>query len=239
MPDDQKPPVTDVAGKDDVVVDKSKPKINEVEDDLSPEEVTSARSLFKALKDPDTAQEIIETLAKRSGILDKKGEPKGTEKQTEKALGKITKALQSKLGKDFDKFSGTVGPALDEAIEELLEEKFGRSEDNTVSEKWSESVDSFMETHQFTSKKVQTKMEQLVDRNPPNVKSKGFKAKEYLEDMWELAHARLNIELPTTEKEKEKPLLDNTVERERPAKVSLSDAIDFAMKGIRLKPKQN
>jgi hypothetical protein len=57
--------------------------------------------------------------------------------------------------------------------------------------------------------------------------------------MWELAHARLNIELPTTEKEKEKPLLDNTVERERPAKVSLSDAIDFAMKGIRLKPKQN
>lgn len=228
---------------EDKIVEEKDPKDQnnkpDVDDDgLSEEEQKSARSLYKALKDPETAQELIETLAKRAGILDKKGEPREDKKATEKKLGKITNALTKKLGKDFEKFSEMVGPALDEAIDEIIEERFGNVEANSTSDKWEESVDKFLENHETTSK-VEKKMLEIIERNPPNLSRKGFKASEYLEDMWELAHRKLGISVPAEKEERRRGLRDipDITEKTVDKNISIDDAIDLAMKGIRIRRK--
>lgn len=233
-----------MAEKDEKLEDQELPEDNkgnkkeaEEEDDLTPEEIKSSRSLYKALKDPETANELIENLARRAGLLDKKGKNTEDKKETVKELGRITRKLKASLGKEFEGFSDKVGPVFDEAMQEYMEEHFGKTEAKFTETKWEGEVDKFRDSHELT-RKIENKMKELMDEAPPNFKSGSFDAQKYLNRIYKNALEDSGEEAPKKSSKRSKDNENDNngiVERQRPKTVSVDDAIDAAMKGIRFK----
>lgn len=215
-------------------VDKSKITINGEEIDVN--RAASALSLYKALEDPDTANEIVETLARRAGLLDKDDEAVTNRKKTEKAMeGLLTKTLKNKLGKDYDKFSDIMGPALEEALETMLNEKFGEQESRSTANSWETGVNKFMESHTLTTE-IEDKMKELMEEAPPNPKSKTFNQQRYLSRMYNAAIEDLEIETPPVRASRvNKSDVPDFTMRPAPKNLSLDAAIEAATKGVRFK----
>jgi hypothetical protein len=150
---------------------------------------TAALNLYEALADKEAGPELIEQLARRSGIL-KDGE-KPTSKTADKIEGRITKILKSKLGKDYEQFADTLGPIIDEGIQEYLNEHKTNTENASSSSNWDDAVDTFKEDYDMTPE-IESKMESIIKRNGGVPKGlKGKAAQEYLSDMYELAVKKL------------------------------------------------
>lgn len=219
--------------------DKSKSnKIKVGDTEYDPKDLESATSLYKALQDPETGMEIIKTLAKRAGLLDKEGDIKVKPGETQKeAESRAAKFLRKRLGKDYDKFSDSIGPALDELIQEALEERFGEAEANNTKNSWDKEVDKFNDNYTLTPE-IEETMQELMQDSPPNFKAPKFNAQRYLGRMYRAAVEELGIENPTKPKRTTKEDVPDFVVRERPKNASLDDAIEAAMRGIRFKPKE-
>lgn len=167
--------------------------------DVSIEALSQAINLQNALTDPDIGPTIIEKLAEQSGLLNKEGNLKGTVKETERKLeGKLTKLFKAKLGKDFEKFSDTVGPLMDEAIEQYLEEHKTTVERSSGEASWDAAVEQFTESVTLTPD-IETMMTNLIKRNGGRPNLKGKEAVEWMHDMYELAVHKLGIEPPDSE----------------------------------------
>lgn len=199
--------------------------------EFTPAQAESAISLYNSLSDPDTGREIVETLAKRLGLI-KDGhitEPEGKVKG--KLEGKITKQLKQKLGKDYEKFSELVGPALDEAIGDLIAEHRGSVTEELSQQQWSAGVDRFLESHDFPEG-VEGKMKELIDEAPPNTKSKSFDQQKYLSRMYKNACEELEISVPrakskrSNDDEGEEGMPPKVRVIERPSPKSGSDRLD-------------
>jgi hypothetical protein len=206
--------------------------------EYEPKSAEAAMSLYEALQDEDTGKEIIETLARRAGLLDKKDlEPKKDETKKE-AESRVAKALKKKLGKDYEKFSDAVGPAFDEILEEILNERFMERDSNNQTKSWSDNVDTFISNHEFTPE-IETAMKEYIDDSPPNVGRKGFDAQRYLNRVYKAACEELEVE--PKEKGSKKKRGDSTedlpdfVIRDAPKNATLDDAVEAAIKGIRFK----
>ncbi len=208
------------------------------DEEVEEKTLSSAYSLFKALQDPETGREIIETLARKSGLLDEV-KPKDKEDVKDKLEGKITKYLKAKLGKDFEKFSDSVGPVMDQAIKEYLDEHSSKFESASTGRTWESNVDKFMEEHTLTTE-VEDVMKELISDSPPNLKKQGFDAQKYLARMYKNAIEELGIEEPKSKKSgksksshSEDDETPDFVVRPMPKNVSLDDAVEAAAKGIR------
>lgn len=229
------PPEDDIL--DDEDDSKGNKKKKDEDDGLDESDIKSARSLYKALKDPETSSEVIETLARRAGLLDKKGGNTETKKEVKDELGRITKKFKSGLGKDFEGFSDKVGPLLDEAIKEYMEEHFGKASAKSSEAKWEGEIEKFQESHELT-RKVEKKMQELMEDAPPNIKKDGFKAQTYLNRMYKSALEELGEEAPAPKKKSKDNDDDNEsgiIERKRPAGLTTEQAVEAAMRGIRYK----
>lgn len=95
-------------------------------DELSADEITGAKSLFKLLKNESTRENTLRILAKQAGILQ---DPPETKQEEVRARKDLKATLQDKLGKDWEFFSEKFGPALDDYIKESIAEV--RSEHQT------------------------------------------------------------------------------------------------------------
>ena len=205
-------------------------------------DLESATTLYEALQDETTGREIIETLARRAGLLKEDLKPKPGE-SGKKAESRIGKALKAKLGKDYEKFSDTVGPALDDIIQEMITEATGSLRGETTQDKWETSVDSFIKGHE-TTKEIENTMMELIQEAPPNFGRKGFDAEKYLARIYKNACEELGEE-PKTKEAKGKRTrgrqadiedeFPDVIERDAPKNATVDDAINAAMKGIRFK----
>lgn len=232
------------SGKEPKELKSDKVKIGDKEYD--PKSVESALSLYNALQDEDTGTEIIETLAKRAGLLDRDGKPKVEKKDGEsdkKVESRFAKKLLAKLGKDYSKFAEEVGPVFDEAVKEYLDEHTSKAEGGSRQEKWDTAVDSFMEDHE-TNEEIQDKMRELIEESPFNWGRKGADPKKYLARMYNQAVSELEEESKPkprrgsrSRKTDDQDELPDIVYRDAPKGVSLDDAIDAALKGIRFRRK--
>lgn len=221
--------------------DKTPTKVTINGKEIDIDRAASALSLYNALEDPDTAGEIVETLARRAGLLNKEGDTELTEKQTKKAMeGLLTKTLKNKLGKDYDKFSDIMGPALEEALETMLAEKFGEQEQRSSVTSWEGGVNKFMESHTLTAE-IETKMQELMEEAPPNPKSKTFNQQRYLSRMYEAAINDLDIEAPAPVRSarnngrNDRDDAPEFVVRPSPKNVDLDAAVEAATKNIRFR----
>lgn len=209
--------------------------------EYEPADVESAVSLFNALRDPETGMEIVETMARKAGLLDKKGEVnKDLSDKKKESLSK--KVLQKALGKDYEQFADKVGPAFDEIIESYLDQKFGDMESTNSKSSWESHVDKFQETHTLT-KEIEDTMRELMADSPPATKRDGFNAQKYLTRMYNMAISELDIEPPKSKgkgsskqsKSEDGDDLPEIVFRDRPKNATIQDAVEAAMKGIRFK----
>jgi hypothetical protein len=214
----------------------SKIKIGDDEVDLS--EVTSAVSLYKALQDPETGSEIIETLARRAGLLDRKGDLKSSDAAAEKKIDSISKKfLKEALGKDYDTFSDKVGPVFDKIIQHFMAEHSGKASQETAQSAWEKSVDDFIGEYHVTPK-IERVMQELIADAPPNIGRKGFNHSRYLTRIYKAAVEELG-ETPTPPRSKQNSRKDDSIAdfvvRDAPKELTLDDAIEAAMKGIRFR----
>lgn len=205
-------------------------------------ELESAHSLYSALQDKDTATEIIGTLARRAGLI-KDIKEADTPKEKKIIEGKITKLIKSKLGKDGTQFADTIGSLLDEAVQEYLEEHSTKIGEASHATGWEGEIETFVETHELTDE-IDTEMRRLITRNggvPRGLKGKA--AQEFLDDMFELAVHKLGDgeEKPrkgvqsTRNRRSEVDDLPEFREVARPKTVSVDDAVEAAMRGIKFK----
>ena len=207
--------------------------------EYAPELAESAMSLYNALSDPDTGQEIIRRLADKAGLLNT---PKSVESQShaeDRMEGAIHKALKGKLGKDYEKFSDAVGPALDEAIQSIINERFQQATVTNTQSGWEKSVDKFNGEYTLTPE-IEEAMRELIEDAPPNLSRKGFDAQKYLDRMYNAAVDELGIEKPrrksgTRGKEERDDEFPEFVVRPRPERVTVNDAVEAAMQGIRFR----
>lgn len=213
--------------------------------DIPIETLSAALNLHSAMGNPEIATEIVGTLARNLGLLDKAGDVKDPKEAQTKLEGRVTKLLKSKLGKDYEKFSDAIGPVMDEAIQEYLNEHAASVESTSGEATWSGEVEHFTDTHTLTTE-VETKMEEIIKRNGGIPKGlKGKAAQEYLSDMYELAVKKLGgIVQETDNDDEERPLRTRRGRRERPefreverpkGVLSLDQIVDAAMRGQRFR----
>lgn len=207
--------------------------------EYDPDHASSALSLYEALQDPETGREIIETLAKRAGILDKTGDIKVKPGETKgEAESRAAKFLKKRLGADYTKFSDSIGPALDDLIAEVLDERFGAAEAATTKTNWDKAVDAFNDDYVLTEE-IETTMKELMEDSPPNFNRKGFKADRYLGRIYKSACEELGVEAKTnrpaarSRSRSNDDELPDFVVRDAPKNVSIDDAVEAAMKGIK------
>ena len=231
-------------------VDPDKIKIGTKE--YKTKDLESAHTLYEALQDPETGREIIETLARKAGLLDKVGDVEVKPGETKKgAESRVARALKAKLGKDYDKFAEAVGPAFDEIITDMVKESLGERDSRNSQDNWSKAVDSFAEQYELTPG-IEEVMKDLMEEAPPNFARKNFDAERYLTRMYKNALEELD-EQPKT-KERKVSNIKNFGRRAQaasrgergdevpeirdvdpPKHASIDDAIEAAMKGIRFR----
>lgn len=217
--------------------------------EVSMEKVAAAHQLYESLADPEVGKEIIEQLARRTGIL-KDGDTKITPKEEKQLEGKFTKLMKQKLGKDYDKFSDMLGPLFDEHLESLREEIKSELSSTSDAGSWESTVENFVGNHKFTAA-IETEMQRLITRNggrPTGLKGKA--AREYLDDMYQLACHKLKVtpeEADNDEVEGDEPTprsrrrsrrdeVPEFREEARPkGPLTIDQIVDAASRGIRFK----
>lgn len=207
-------------------------------------EQQAAVSLYQALQDPETSSTVIEHLARKAGLLTEDKNKGGDDKKDDKKKSFSAAKLKAKLGKDYEKFADAIGPAFDDIIEERLAELTTRNTQQRETDRWTAEVDKFMGSYELTEE-IESAMKDLMADSPPAVNREGFNAQRYLTRMYNQACAELDIE-PKKAKGKGKRSraediddaeLPDIREVEAPKSVSISDAVDAALKGIRFKRK--
>lgn len=134
-------------------------------DELSEEEVTQARNLFRALKDPKTSSSVVAALAQQAGIL-----APPTTKVEEKEQNKTIQALlQESLGKEYEFLAPKLAPALEGALHQLRVENESRLEEVRragIEAEVSSAFDRLARETKGDSRKVERLMTELSEKIP-------------------------------------------------------------------------
>jgi hypothetical protein len=218
----------------------TKVKIGSKEYEIS--DIEQSLNLSKALSDPDTGREIIEQLARRTGLIKDSGEVVKKKGESEAAAERrVQKTLKAKLGKDFEIFADKFGPVMDDILEEMFEEHKTSFETAAGTTGWEGEVERFTEDVELTEE-IETEMQRLIKRNGGAPKGlKGKAAQEYLKDMFDLASHKLGVETPEPKERGRRPRrgideIPEFREEKRPKGVMTTEqAVDAAMRGIRFR----
>ncbi len=156
----------------------------EEEEEESEEDRKQAKNLYKLLKNPDTAKQVIRSLAEQNGLL--KVDTPSEVKKTKKALAEL---VEEGLGAEF-KF---LGPQLTRVLDAVLNQE--REERTTqISSLESQQVERDVENAlsklaretKGESKKIENKMLDLMSKYLP---APGMPVEEYIRGIYAQASA--------------------------------------------------
>lgn len=169
-------------------------------DDLTEEEITLAKNMMKALKDPDQADGVIAYLAKQGGYT--KAEVKELEKKIESGVDskEIKDEIVELLSEQFgDEFAKKLAPAIKKAIETGVEEKtkgIKQTFEQAEVQKYEKEANTVLSgiTSKFYGpdatelpKEISSAMDKLMDRYKP---SSDQSLENYLTDIYSMATAK-------------------------------------------------
>lgn len=135
----------------------------EDDEEVSAEELKQAKSLYKLLKDPNTAGLVIKQLAEKEGLLNKV-ETKADVKAARKDLKEI---IKEKLGKDFAFLADKLGEVFESVLEEERinnKAELSRIEASTLEDKTQGILDKFARETKGESRKHENRMIELMDK---------------------------------------------------------------------------
>ncbi len=218
---------------------------SEKDDKDSDVDLDKAKELYRALNNPRTAGPVIEMLAREAGLL--KGNKELTPKEEAKAKRSLRDIVKERLGDDL----GFLSDKLSDVIEGVLEahgqetnERFARYEADKAKDDVNRAVESLYSKYEDAIK-YESKILELMDEFTPG---KGVKMGAYMEKLYKLAKSEAS-ELSAKDKmaKKLKSNSDDatarlsssstreTTTKDRPPKArSLDDAIDLAVKDLKL-----
>lgn len=181
--------IVDQTKVDDTKVDDTKvddTKVDDKKDEvvLSPEQ-TAALNLFNALKDPETAGPTLRHLADLAGFdLAHRKDQKDLKKS-------ISQIVAEELGEDNSILAEKLGPTLEKIIQSAVEERIKPVTSSIEAREQKEVADAIedalakLETEtKGLSKKLETKMVELMDEIAPGPKTK---PEAYIRKIYKLA----------------------------------------------------
>lgn len=161
-------------------------------------EAEEAIKLFRALKDPESRDTVIELLAKKGGYTKAPPETKAEVKEAKKNLvGRLKESLGTEFEFLADKFAGPIEEFLNEQREEGLKEikeKFAQDELEKVQTQVGSAIskvatDFFGEGAEIPAD-VQKEMSKFMDKFPISAE---LTPKEYITDVFQFAVSKLGI----------------------------------------------
>jgi hypothetical protein len=215
--------------------------------DLTPDEQASARNLFRALKNPESARATIEMLANSVGITGKE-----TPKQIEQVKDDMFDVLKEALGPELEFLAEKLFPAIGKIVDKTVDAKVDlRTKDIRDKINLSEEVKLQNEADTTITelsrkyfdvdelpKDVESRMSQLMDIFPPSGK---MTARQYVESMFHMVVGEKGITAATKNiHQRIKRAEDNVPSRlnssstqnpqgvQVPTKMSLAQAIEAA-----------
>lgn len=189
MPDDEVIPGTETEEEIKTGTEDTEETEEETQDteDLDESALKEAKSLYKLLKDPSTAEQVIRILAIKAKVITEDGKPPTTAAEIKEAKKDIKAIIEEGLGEEFKFF----GPKLTKIMEDVLAEERKNYAQETGELKLAQ-VQQQVETVETRLnketggdyKKLQARVAQLVDRYP---QPSGTSVYDYLKEMYQLA----------------------------------------------------
>lgn len=159
-------------------------------DDLSEDEIKNSKELFKLLKDPKTANMVIETMARKAGIMK---DPPQTKAEEKKAVREVKEVLKEKLGPEYyalfgDKLSG----ALEEIVSSIREEA-NASTQQIAAQQAEQEVDRAFEKLSRDTKGESNKFKaQMTELSKKILPADGVSTFDYLQMLYSIASGKKN-----------------------------------------------
>lgn len=157
-------------------------------EDFSEEELATAKNLFKALKNPDTAKVTIDFLAQSLGLT-------GTETKQEirEVKKSIVQTLEESLGEELAFLGPKLAPVLEKFISDAVEEKIKpirQAQELTQDEKLQDESSAvitsiakeFFDSAEIPSE-IESRMSDLMDKFQPSAK---MTPKDYISSIFHM-----------------------------------------------------
>ncbi len=156
------------------------------EADLSDSELIESKNLYKALKNPQTAQAVVAALAAQAGLLPKPGEAPLTKKEEAAAKRETIDIVKDALGPEYSFLADRLGKIFDEVVqqtEKKSEERFAEIQQSNVEREVVASYEALAKETKGESKKFETRMAQLSEEIPIG----NMNVKTYMQRLYTLA----------------------------------------------------
>jgi len=154
------------------------------DENLSEEEAQEAKKLYKALKDPKTAKEVLALLAKQTGLdeVDSKKDIKESKKG-------ILDILKNALGEEYSFLSDRLGKGIEEILNQEKAERDNERQQEVAKRIQGETVvawNSLVKETNGDAKKLESKMQEIAKEILPGPNTT---PKQYLRRLYTIASA--------------------------------------------------
>lgn len=158
---------------------------SETVEDLSEEELTESKNLYKALRGPQAAA-IIAALAQQAGILPKASEAPLTKKEEAAAAKDIKSIFKDALGAEYGFLADRLGPAIEAVLQqerESSETRFAEIQQTNVEREVVTAYEKLAVSTKGESKKFEARMAQLSEEIPIG----NMNVRTYMERLYTIA----------------------------------------------------
>lgn len=162
------------------------------DDELNEAGLAEAKRLYKALQNPQTANQVVAAMAAQLGLLGPK-EPQ-TPKEEAKAKKEITTILKEGLGEEYSFLADRLGKSIDAIFQQEKEEQAVKEQVTLRQQVEKESLNALDKLASKTkgeSRKVEAKMADLSAKILPGP---GMSADEYMEILYTQATAGRTVQ---------------------------------------------
>ncbi len=222
------------------------PDGEETSDDLSDDELTESKNLYKLLKDPKTAKAVVAALAAQNGLFPGKGEEPLTKKEETAAKREIKDILSEALGDEYKFLSDKLSKAFESVLEQERGEqnsRFAEIQRQNVEREVTANYERLAKETKGESKKFESRMAQLAEEIPIG----SMDVRTYLDRLYTVASSEQRKVAPQKVADKIRRnagdasarLKSGAVQVESPTipdkKMNLDEAIQFAVNQQRKK----
>lgn len=229
--------------------DKTEADEKRESEELTDDEIRSAKEVFKALKDPNQAPQLVRILAEQAGYI----KPPETKQEAKEQAKDIVEKLKEAAGPELEFLIEKIGPVIKAELKaevesvrtELRTDQVNRENEKLINETTSAMKtlsQKYYSTDEFP-KDVQKEMTSLMNKiNPSN----GMKPSEYIEMLYFTAAGKMGIDINKTKQTQR--VVDNrndTLSRlsadrgakaqevkEVPRRISINEAVSKAVEAV-------
>ena len=152
-------------------------------DDMTEAEKVEAKNLYKLLKNPETSNLVLETLARKAGII---SDTRPSTTTTEK-VESMQEILRTALGQEFGFLADKLAPALEKIIgksSQSSEARFQELEQQRIQNETNGAIERLTKETKGDSKKLENAMSALAEKYQPGPNVNPY---DYIKGLYDMA----------------------------------------------------